>query len=328
MAGLVRRLRGAGALRWSRTVVLTGVLSSLPMIEPSYAAPAAATVAALSCRALSAAVDATPGVGPVFVASYGPAPDETALPGPLAGAAFVYDNAAAAIALVACDRVDRASRIGDAILAAMQRDRHFTDGRIRNAYRAGPVSPGTLPLPGWWDGNAHRWDEDAYMDGTATGNVAWAALALLTLDTATRREAYREGAVRLLRWIAEQTRDAPGPPGFAGGVTGFDGQQQRLTWKSTEHNTDVAAAAAWLHTLTGDASSAAMADTAGRFVATRFVMADAIFFSAPRPMALMPGPINTPSMHRFGHCSACRTPRHRGAGRLASPMPAYAGATA
>ena len=52
-------------------------------------------------------------------------------------------------------------------------DRHFRDGRLRNAYVAGPP---TARLPGWWDAAAGRWVEDAYQVGTATGVVAWAML--------------------------------------------------------------------------------------------------------------------------------------------------------
>src|SRR5256885_13305622 len=88
--------------------------------------------------------------------------------------AFTYDNALAAIALIACGDVQRARRIGNALLIAGEHDRSFGDGRLRNAYRAGLVSgDSSIALPGWWDAKQKMWAEDAYQDGTATGNVAW-----------------------------------------------------------------------------------------------------------------------------------------------------------
>jgi len=40
--------------------------------------------------------------------------------------------------------------------------------------------------------------------------------------------------------------------GFCGGFHGYDPQQVKLTWMSTEHNVDVHAAARWLFSLTGE----------------------------------------------------------------------------
>jgi hypothetical protein len=53
----------------------------------------------------------------------------------LHSAAFTYDNALAVIALLACRRLGPAQRIGEALrLAAVN------DSRLRDAYRAGPVT--------------------------------------------------------------------------------------------------------------------------------------------------------------------------------------------
>ena len=71
--------------------------------------------------------------------------------GPLHGAAYLYDNAVAAIALVGCGEQDKAHRIGAAILWAIDNDRTWHDGRLRNAYAAGVVANGPVKLPGWWD---------------------------------------------------------------------------------------------------------------------------------------------------------------------------------
>jgi hypothetical protein len=183
----------------------------------------------------------------VFIRSYEPGADEAGLPMGLATTAFTYDNALAVIALVACGDVADARPIGNALVSATLRDRTFGDGRIRNAYRAGPVGEGPPLLPGWWDERNKLWAEDAAQDGTATGNVAWAALALLTLHQATQELDYLTGARRLIDWvIANTTCD----DGFCGGFHGYDPQQVRLTWMSTEHNVDVWAAAHWLFRVT------------------------------------------------------------------------------
>ncbi|NPU63609.1 hypothetical protein HL667_01195 [Bradyrhizobium sp. 83012] len=190
------------------------------------------------------------GRGGVFIRSYEPGADEERLPLGLSTTAFVYDNALAAIALVACGRIDQARAIGNALVHAASHDRTFDDGRLRNAYRAGPVGAGPALLPGWWDGQKNIWGEDAAQDGTSTGNVAWAALALLTLHQATGEDDYLSSARRLMDWII--TNATNGTDGFSGGFHGYDPQQVRLTWMSTEHNADVHAVADWLFRLTSD----------------------------------------------------------------------------
>ena len=185
--------------------------------------------------------------------------------------------------------VGRARRIGDALLAAIDRDRSFKDGRVRNAYRAGALGDGAALLPGWWDAAARRWAEDAYQDGSATGNVAWAALALLTLHEATGKAADLAGAQRLLAWIADHTA---GPNGFRGGRFGFDPQQSAIAWMSTEHNIDVAAVAAWLHRLTGEERFSDIAARARAFVTAAFDQKDGRFSIGTTPDGTMSaGPI-------------------------------------
>ncbi len=217
------------------------------------------------------------------MASYRAAPGEAEVPEALRSSAFTYDEALAVIGLVACGDVPRASRIGDALLAAARHDRGFADGRVRNAYRAGPVGADAPALPGWWDAGAKRWDEDAYQDGTATGNVAWAALALLTLHEATGRDDLRDGAASLLAWVHAHAGNAPGPGGYGGGVEGFDGAQTPLTWTSTEHNIDVAAVAVWLNRLRPDPVTGATAARATAFVKSRFRSAPGMFILGTTP---------------------------------------------
>ncbi|HLH11585.1 MAG TPA: hypothetical protein VKV77_06880 [Methylovirgula sp.] len=221
--------------------------------------------AANLCASLVHSADAI-GRGPGFAASYAPGESETHVPPALATTAFVYDNALAAIALTGCGQVSRAAKIGDAILVAIHHDRTFRDGRIRNAYKAGAIA-GTPALPGWWDASTKTWAEDAYQDSTATGNVAWAALALLTLRQATGHHAYSDGAKVLLDWIDTHTSTTSG---YSGGFYGFDNNQKPLLWKSTEHNIDVAAAANWLSELTHDPRCREMSSRARGFVAGAF----------------------------------------------------------
>jgi hypothetical protein len=193
------------------------------------------------CRALSGAVERTaPDGEPAFLASYEPGPDEREVPLPLRTTAFSYDNALAATALSACGDLRHARQIGEAFLVAIESDRTFEDGRIRNAYRAGPMRERPVLLPGWWDAANKRWSEDRYQDGTATGNVAWVGLALLNLRDATQDPRFGEGATRLAAWIRARTarHDAPG---FTGGLDGYDPDQSPLNWVSTEHNLDIVA---------------------------------------------------------------------------------------
>ncbi|WP_245572883.1 hypothetical protein [Lichenihabitans psoromatis] len=273
----------AAATAAAMSVAMGAFGLTLPAIADTRPVIPAGGLAFGLCRALSRAVDAAAPSGPVFVASYSPGPGETDLPGPLRTTAFSYDNAVSVIALVACGDRARAGRIADAFVIAGRKDRTFTDGRIRNGYRAGLVADAPPNLPGWWDRDAGRWYEDAYQDGSATGNVAWVALALLTMHEATAAgpvtaaDSYLATARHVLTWIGAHATDAPGPPGYAGGVTGFDTAQQVLTWQSTEHNIDVAAAAHWASRLTHDPAETAMATRATGFVASRF-QPDAGFF--------------------------------------------------
>lgn len=220
------------------------------------------------CAPLSNAVRSqAAGAKAVFVRSYEPGADESSLPAGLATSAFVYDNALAVIALVACGDVTSATTIGNALSLAVRNDRTFRDGRVRNAYRPGPVAEGATALPGWWDDKQKIWAEDPAQDGTSTGNVAWAALALLTLHQATRQQSYLTDAEHLIDWVMA---NASSGSGFSGGFHGYDPQQVRLTWISTEHNVDMVAAASWIFRLTGEQKYADAASQARRFLDRAF----------------------------------------------------------
>jgi hypothetical protein len=197
---------------------------------------------------------------PQFLASF-----PTVNSGPLQGAAFVYDNAVATIALVACDRTKDAAQIGDAILAALDRDRYWHDGRLRNGYLAGPIGPGAVKLAGWWDAKQNMWVEDRYQVGSDNGNMAWAILALLALDRATGDHRFRDGAVRIGGWV-KQWRGKNEPGGFTGGTFAHEPTPVVEPWKSTEHNTDLAAAFSGLAQATMDNAWLAEARAAEGFV--------------------------------------------------------------
>jgi len=221
-----------------------------------YCAPLAGAVASQAAGSQAA-----------FVRSYEHGEDESRLPAGLASTAFVYDNALAAIALVACGDVTSATTIGNALSLAARNDRTFKDGRVRNAYRPGPVSEGPPALPGWWDDKQKIWAEDAAQDGSSTGNVAWAALALLTLYQATKEASYLADAEHLIDWVIANVSTGSG---FRGGFHGYDPQQVRLTWISTEHNVDVYAAASWLFRLTSEQKYADAASQARQFLDRAF----------------------------------------------------------
>lgn len=224
------------------------------------------SLAGQACTDLKRAVDAVP-TGPVFLTSY-----PTVNDGPLKGTAFLYDNAAAALALKGCGASDQARRIGDAILAGVERDPFWRDGRLRNAYAAGAVDVGPVKTAGWWDNKQNKWVGDPYMSASDTGNLAWALLALLALDRDAQDEArqggdkydgrYLRGAERLADRVLSR-RDGNG---FSGGYLGFEPNPQRLSWKSVEHNTDIAAAFWQMAARTGIHKWRAAAEVAGDFV--------------------------------------------------------------
>lgn len=211
-----------------------------------------------ACSVLAARVSRLP-PGPGFLTSYPTAPA-----GPLQNTAFLYGNALSVVALVGCGDVRDATRIGDAILIALDHDRYWHDGRLRNSYAGGHADK-PVKLAGWWDKTQNRWVEDQYQVGSDTGNMAWAMLALLSLDKAGAGARFRAGALRLAKWVDTQF-DARAPEGFMGGTFGDQPQPAANRWKATEHNTDLAAAFTLLAAATGDAHWRRRAAAASAFV--------------------------------------------------------------
>ena len=202
---------------------------------------------------------------PTFVTSY-----PTVAAGPLHNVAFLYDDALAVIGLVACGENERARRIGDAMLWALDHDRAYHDGRLRNAYPGGPATDDPVKLSGWFDSGQNKWLEDGYQVGTDSGNMAWAMLALLALDYANGNAAppdtrYRDGAARIGKWVAAQ-RDTRGPGGFLGGFIGWEPKPFQGGWKSTEQNSDLYAAFSLLAERTHDSAWTDLAEAARHFI--------------------------------------------------------------
>jgi hypothetical protein len=239
---------------------------------PSNSAAAASTpeaaldavardVATKSCTAMKNRVDANPGSAPLLLRSYDGAKGsgETDLPA-LRTAAFTYDNALAVIALLGCGHREQALRIGMALQRAA-----LLDARLRNTYRAGVVGEKVLPN-GWWDAAQNRWVEDGYQLGTATGNVAWTALALLALHEATADARWRDAAAKLAGWVVANTRETTAAGGFSGGIDGFDTAPVKLGWRSSEHAIDLVAMFRWLAAARAAGDWAAQAVHARRFL--------------------------------------------------------------
>ena len=229
------------------------------------------------CQTVAGRVAAIPGNGPVLLASYEPAAGGAPLPGPLNEPAFVYDNALAGIALIACGQRDAARRIADGIVAGVTRDRFYHDGRIRNAYRAGAIPDGPVPMPGWWDDKEKRWSEDRYQVGTATGNVAWAALFLLAAYEATHTQRYLDTVRKMMGWVDKETWNPDSPGAYIGGFFGHEPSPQRQGWKSTEHNVDTYAVYHWLSRYDPDPRWRTAADRSRRFVEAMWQPGDGRF---------------------------------------------------
>jgi hypothetical protein len=240
------------------------------MVAAAPLPTAAMTPATTACAYLADQVERMP-AGALFLPSYPTAPA-----GPLHNAAFLYDNAVAALALVGCGERDKAERIGAAMLWAIDHDRTWRDGRLRNAYAGGVVGDGPAKLAGWWDDTENRWLEDRYQVGSDTGNMAWAMLALLALDGPGPRARFGDGATRLGAWVT-QWRDPRGAGGFTGGTFGHEPTPIVRTWKSTEHNTDLAAAFRRLGERTNDPRWRDQAIAAERFVAAMWTPACGCF---------------------------------------------------
>lgn len=191
----------------------------------------------------------------------------------LRNAAFLYDNALTMLAFLAKGDTDSAKRgkiMADALVWLQNHDRHYRDGRWRNAYLAVPVdllADDSARLPGWWQiptddqgkpSSSAVWVEDRYQVSSDTGNMAWTVIAMLAAhrkySLPGRDKPYLRAALQGAEWIERNCRvdETAGNPdtlvGKGGGYSGgFDGWEDdghgsgptRLLWRSTEHNIDL-----------------------------------------------------------------------------------------
>jgi hypothetical protein len=197
-------------------------------------------------------------------------------------AAFVYDNALAALAYLAeptVANVRRARLIGDALLWIQANDEKYTDGRVRQAYAAGPMVfyGGGPSFPGLKreDGKAaFLWPFG--FGGSSVGDIAWTGLALAQLYADTRIKKYLDGAIALAEWIAG--KESPYRYGGYHGGLQADGETAQ-PWASTEHNIDAYALFALLGQLTKARRWTGHAEVAADFVRAMWNRADGFFWT-------------------------------------------------
>ncbi len=218
--------------------------------------------------------------------------------------AFAYDNALALIAYLARptrEHVRRAKIIGDAFRWIQANDERFTDGRIRQAYAAGPMLfyGGSPFFPGLVreDGKAaFLWPFG--FSGSAVGDVAWVGLSLVHLYARTRERKYLDGAAALGNWIVTTSTSPHAFGGYVGGVQA-DGTTVQ-PWSSTEHNIDCFGLFRLLARFTGDGSWHAKAARARDFVTAMYNRTGRFFYTGTQAAApdlinkdILPEDVNT-----------------------------------
>jgi hypothetical protein len=178
---------------------------------------------------------------------------------------FIYDNALTSMALLAAGDVARARAIGDALLYAQTHDAEFTDFRLRQAYHVNEfVDANGVAISGYQFG----------LTGTAVGDMAWTGIALAQLARRTGRQSYLTGALRIGRWIQQNTYSTSGLGGYTFGETaGLENH------KSSEHNIDLYALFRLLARLTGNAAWRDRANHAWAFVRAVWNEADGFFWT-------------------------------------------------
>jgi hypothetical protein len=164
--------------------------------------------------------------------------------------AYSYDVAMTVIALTCAGKNEQACKVADGLLFALYHDRKFNTSErgVRNGYSAG--NPESFPgwtsafgkspfakLAGFFDINSQEWWEDYYSDSYSTGNNAWAMIAFLKVWQQSKKTAYLEAACLLADYI--HTLKDEGNGGFKGGWEGFDDNQNKAGYISTEHCIDI-----------------------------------------------------------------------------------------
>ena len=182
---------------------------------------------------------------------------------------FVYDNSLVINSYLLRGQpadIARAIVLGKALLHAQQVDA-IGDGRVRQAYFVDqPDAQGVFVRPALFP---------FFFLGSAVGDMAWSGIALAQLFHRTGDRQFLDGAVKLGRWIVNNTFDTRGAGGFNFGV---DNNNSKLLFKSTEHNIDCVALFTMLAALTRDGSWLTQAEHARTFVNAMFDSTDGEFF--------------------------------------------------
>lgn len=165
--------------------------------------------------------------------------------------AHIYDVALVIMAYLArgtTKDVEQAVLMGNA-LVQLQNNDPIGDGRLRNSYSVKPLM--------WDDGSPNISSE-----GSASGNLSWAGLALAKLYKFSGDTAHLNAAVELGEMLSN-LKSSTGPGGFTGG---YNSDGSKIAWKSTEHNIDAAAFYAELADITGSTKWLANSSHARNFV--------------------------------------------------------------
>ena len=214
-------------------------------------------------------------------------------------AAFSYDNALAAMAFISDGEPEKAQKLLDSFVYAVENDRYLP-GRVRNAYASGDITafPGwndAARLPGWYDNKTGEWYEDRYQTGSNVGNTSYVALALLQYDALYGNEKYVETAKALMDWVIENCSDSG--YGFTGGYDGWpEGGNETtypFTYKSIEHNIDAYAAFRRLFVKTGDERYKEAAASAFALIASMYDEEKGLFYTGTRDDGVTPSKDNT-----------------------------------
>jgi hypothetical protein len=178
-------------------------------------------------------------------------------------ASVTYDDALIIDALLARgtpEDLARAQVLGQALLYVQANDPAH-DGRLRAAYEPTPLSsPAAM---------------QATDPASDVGNMAWVGQALAHLYARTGTAAYLAGAVAIGEWIQANAYDTRGAGGYTGGRGPTDA---KLTWKSTEHNIDLASFFELLAAQTHEGFWSSRAQWAKSFVTSMWNSAEAMFF--------------------------------------------------
>ncbi len=201
----------------------------------------------------------------------------------IAGNAYSYDNALAAMAFISENKQEEAKEILDAFVYAAEHDR-YKNGRVRNSYRYGSIMPycagsDKAALPGWYEEYAEEWREDAYSVSCGTGNTSYVALALLQYARKYSENKYAEIAEAIMNWVIDNCSDET--PGFNAGYEGWpeagEDKVEKLTYKSLEHNIDAYAVFKQLYKLTGKAKYKDAFESCRTFIDSMYDKKQALF---------------------------------------------------